>query len=295
MIRTRGQTVARIIISIILVCVALTCILPFVYLLASSLSTNEQNVAGNVFLVPVDFTLQAYKYLLKRPEYFTSLWVSVKRVVIGTAFKMIIVTLTAYALSKPKSRFRHRGVFMVFFLIINYFGGGMMSTYMVNKELGLVDNFWVLILPGALDIWNITMLMNYFREVPKEIEEAAIIDGCGQFRMLTKIFIPISKPGLATILLFSIVGHWNSWFDGILYMNSPEKYPLQSYLYTVISGTNLSNTGSLSLEQIEALKQLGNINLQSAQIFLGALPIMLVYPFLQKYFIKGIKVGSVKG
>lgn len=295
MIRTRGQTVARIVISIILVCVALTCILPFVYLLASSLSTNEQNVAGNVFLVPVDFTLQAYKYLLKRPEYFTSLWVSVKRVVIGTAFKMIIVTLTAYALSKPKSRFRHRGVFMVFFLIINYFGGGMMSTYMVNKELGLVDNFWVLILPGALDIWNITMLMNYFREVPKEIEEAAIIDGCGQFRMLTKIFIPISKPGLATILLFSIVGHWNSWFDGILYMNSPEKYPLQSYLYTVISGTNLSNTGSLSLEQIEALKQLGNINLQSAQIFLGALPIMLVYPFLQKYFIKGIKVGSVKG
>lgn len=295
MIRTRGQTVARVVISIILVCVALTCILPFVYLLASSLSTNEQNVAGNVFLVPVDFTLQAYKYLLKRPEYFTSLWVSVKRVVIGTAFKMIIVTLTAYALSKPKSRFRHRGVFMVFFLIINYFGGGMMSTYMVNKELGLVDNFWVLILPGALDIWNITMLMNYFREVPKEIEEAAIIDGCGQFRMLTKIFIPISKPGLATILLFSIVGHWNSWFDGILYMNSPEKYPLQSYLYTVISGTNLSNTGSLSLEQIEALKQLGNINLQSAQIFLGALPIMLVYPFLQKYFIKGIKVGSVKG
>ena len=295
MIRTRGQTVARIIISIILVCVALTCILPFVYLLASSLSTNEQNVAGNVFLVPVDFTLQAYKYLLKRPEYFTSLWVSVKRVVIGTAFKMIIVTLTAYALSKPKSRFRHRGVFMVFFLIINYFGGGMMSTYMVNKELGLVDNFWVLILPGALDIWNITMLMNYFREVPKEIEEAVIIDGCGQFRMLTKIFIPISKPGLATILLFSIVGHWNSWFDGILYMNSPEKYPLQSYLYTVISGTNLSNTGSLSLEQIEALKQLGNINLQSAQIFLGALPIILVYPFLQKYFIKGIKVGSVKG
>lgn len=295
MIRSRSQKVFNVINTILLLGVALTCMLPFIYLLASSLSTNEQNVAGNVFLLPKDFTMEAYKYLLKRPEYFTSLWVSVKRVVIGTAFKMVVVTLTAYALSKPSSRFRLRTPFMIFFLIINYFGGGMMSSYMVNKELGLVNNFWVLILPGAVDIWNITMLMNYFRDVPKEIEEAAVIDGCGQFRMLWNIFIPISKPGLATIVLFSMVGHWNSWFDGILYMNSTDNYPLQSYLYTVISGTNLSNTGSLTMEQLEALKQLGNINLESAQIFLGALPIMLVYPFVQKYFVKGIKVGSVKG
>ena len=143
------------------------------------------------------------------------------------------------------------------------------------------------------------MLSNFFRDIPKDLEEAALMDGCNQVEVLFKIYLPLSLPALVTIILFTAVGQWNSWFDGMLFMNDPSKYPLQSYLYTMIISSDPSKLiaagGQLTPEQLEALQNIGGKNLQAAQIFLGMLPITLVYPFLQRYFIKGITVGSVKG
>ncbi|NLY17423.1 MAG: carbohydrate ABC transporter permease, partial [Clostridiaceae bacterium] len=155
-----------------------------------------------------------------------------------------------------------------------------------------IDKIWALILPGALSVWHTVMLLNFFRGVLKELEEAAIIDGASHWKILWRVYIPVSKPAIATILLFTIVYHWNAWFDGILYMNSPAKYPLQTYLSTLIMQTNRR---IFTVEDLELLRQVSDKTLRTAQIFIAAVPIMMVYPFLQKYFIKGIVIGGIKG
>jgi len=174
-----------------------------------------------------------------------------------------------------------------------FFGGGLIPTYILVKNTGLIDSIWALILPGALNVWNMVLMLNFFRSIPKELDEAATIDGAGHWIILWKIYLPVSLPSIATIGLFTIVGHWNAWFDGILYLNSPDKYPLQTYLSTLIMSMN-AQMSSISIEQIKAMENLSEKTLKTAQIFMGALPIMIVYPFLQKYFVKGIIVGSVK-
>ena len=226
-----------------------------------------------------------------------ALGISVLRTVIGTAISLIVIVMTAYPLSKTDGRFKGRTVFTWFFLITMFLGGGLFATYFLYKQLGLLNSFLVYILPGACDVWFVLMLMNFFRGIPKEIEEAALIDGAGQFSVLFKLYIPLAMPSIATIILFTAIGQWNSWFDGIMFMNDPSKYPLQSYLYTMIISSDPTKQSGFTLtpEQLEALKNIGGKNLQSAQIFLGILPIALVFPFLQRFFVKGITVGSVKG
>lgn len=275
----------------ILSLITLLGVLPFVHLLSVSLSSNTAAMAGEVKLWPVGFTLDAYRYLGQKVEFIRSLGVSVERVVLGTAVNMFLCFISAYPLSKTNAQFRSRTVYVWFFAITMFFGGGLIPTYIIVKETGLLDTIWALILPGALSVWNMVMLLNFFRGLPKEMEEAATIDGASHWSLLWKIYLPISLPAIATIGLFTIVGHWNSWFDGILYMNSPEKYPLQTYLSTLVTSIN---TQSISLEELKIMENLSEKTLRIAQIFLGALPIMLVYPFLQRFFIKGITVGSVK-
>lgn len=276
---------------------ALMCIFPFIHLLAVSFSADEFTSKGEIFLLPKGFTLQAYEYLAQKKEFFTALGISVLRTVIGTAISLIVIVMTAYPLSKTDGRFKGRTVFTWFFLITMFLGGGLFATYFLYKQLGLLNSFLVYILPGACDVWFVLMLMNFFRGIPKEIEEAALIDGAGQFSVLFKLYIPLAMPSIATIILFTAIGQWNSWFDGIMFMNDPSKYPLQSYLYTMIISSDPTKQSGFTLtpEQLEALKNIGGKNLQSAQIFLGILPIALVFPFLQRFFVKGITVGSVKG
>lgn len=278
--------------AVFLTLVTFTCILPFVHLLAVSLSSNIAATSGEVKLLPVDFTLASYNFLYDKPEFLAALLVSLKRVAIGTVINMTMVILTAYPLSKNVDKFRMRTVYVWFFAFTMFFGGGLIPTYIVVKNTGLLDTIWALVLPGALSVWNTVMLLNFFRGVPRELEEAAVVDGAGHLRILKDVFLPVSLPSLATILLFTMIGHWNSWFDGMLYMNSPDHYPLQTYLSTLVIQVNKS---FISVEDLSVLKNISDKTVRSAQIFLGALPIMMVYPFLQKYFIKGIVVGSVKG
>ena len=277
---------------------ALICIFPFIHLLALSFSSDEFTSKGLVSVYPMGFTLDAYMILATKPEFFKAFGISVARTILGTSLALLVIILSAYPLSKSNKVLKGRTAIAWIFVFTMFFGGTLASQYVLYRMLGLLDNFLVYILPGACDVWFVLMLMNFFRGIPKEIEEAALIDGCNHFQILFRIFVPISLPVIVTIVLFTAVGHWNSWFDGIFFMNDSNMYPLQSYLYVMLESSDpskLAQNGTLTPDQLEALKNLGNKNLQAAQIFLGMLPITLVYPFLQKFFIKGITIGSVKG
>lgn len=279
--------------TLLLTSITLLGIIPFIHLLSISLSSNTAAMAGEVKLWPVGFSLDAYQYLGEKVEFFRSLWISVQRVVLGTAVNMLLVFITAFPLAKSNNQFKFRTPYVWFFAITMFFGGGLIPTYIIVKNTGIIDSIWALVLPGALNVWNMVLMLNFFRSIPRELDEAATIDGAGHLRVLWQIYLPVSLPSIATIGLFTIVGHWNSWFDGILYLNSPEKYPLQTYLSTLIMSIN-AQMSSMSIEQLKVMDNLSEKTLRNAQIFMGALPIMLVYPFLQKYFVKGMTVGSVK-
>jgi putative aldouronate transport system permease protein len=186
-----------------------------------------------------------------------------------------------------------RNAYMVFFAFTMFIGGGLIPTYMVIRSLKLLNNFWVLVLPGALNVWSAIILMNFIRGIPKSLEEAAAVDGAGYFRILFQIVLPVCLPSLASLLLFAMINHWNSWFDGMFYMNNVNNYPMATYLATQIINNNRSMT-NMTPEQLAVLASLSEKTVRSAQLFISIIPILVIYPFLQRYFIKGIVVGSVK-
>ncbi len=277
--------------NIVFLCVlAVTCLLPLVHTLAISLSGKAPVSANLVGLWPIDFTLDAYKKTLDNPQFLTALRISFERTIIGTIFGLAITVLAAYPLSKDGGVFKSRGSYSWFFLVTLFFGGGLIPTYIVIQKLGLMNSFWVLILPSALNVWMIVLLLNYFRTVPKELEEAALIDGAGQFRILFTVIIPVSLPAMATMALFIMVGHWNAWFDGLIYMSKSDKYPLATFLQTILASID---TMRLTIDK-NSMANFSNKTVKTAQVFIGALPVLLVYPFLQRYFIKGLVLGAVK-
>ena len=278
---------------IILSLITLTCIFPILHILAMSLSSSAAAAAGKVGFWPVDFSLEAYQYLMRKVDFFKSVGISGLRVLVGSVVNMTMLVITAYPLSKNSINFRWRNVYMVYFAITMFISGGLIPTYMVLKELNLLDSFWVLILPGAVSIWNVIILMNFFRGIPRALEEAAAMDGASHWRILFQIFLPMSLPSLASLLLFTMIGHWNAWFDGMMYMNTPENYPMATYLATQILNNN-KNISNMTPEQLATLVSLNEKTMRSAQLFLSIVPILIVYPFLQRFFIKGIVVGSVK-
>jgi putative aldouronate transport system permease protein len=277
---------------LVLAVLAVVCVFPILHTLALSLSSATAAASGRVTLWPVEFTLQSYKFVLENPAFGKSFLVSVARVLVGVPVNMLLTILVAYPLSRSKREFRARDVFAWFFLITVLFSGGLIPWYMVIKQTGLIDSFWALIIPGALPVFNVVLLANAFKGIPKELEEAAAMDGAGHWTILFKILLPMSLPVLATVTLFVAVGHWNAWFDGLILMNSPAKYPLQSYLQTVIVSPD---PRMLSERDLALLKIISNRTTRAAQIFIAMIPILVVYPFLQRYFTTGIKLGSVKG
>ena len=279
--------------TVFLALVSLTCILPILHVFAMSLSDSNAALAGRVTFWPVQFSLSAYEYLIQKKDFFHSVSISAWRVLIGTLINMVLIVLTAYPLSRPATHFKARKWYMLYFSITMFIGGGLIPTYMIIKNLGLLDSFWVLILPGALNIWNVIIMMNFIRGLTHAIEEAAFVDGANHWQTLFKVVLPMSKPSIASLLLFSMIGHWNAWFDGIFYMNNPNNYPMATYLATQIISSN-QNMTNMTREQLALLSSLSEKTVRSAQLFISIIPILVVYPFLQKYFVKGITVGSVK-
>ncbi|MDR2135237.1 MAG: carbohydrate ABC transporter permease [Treponema sp.] len=251
--------------------------------------------AGKVLFWPIEFTLSSYEFALLGGKFMRAFFISMERVVLGVCTNMVMITLFAYPLSKSREKFRGRNLYMIYFVTTMIIGGGLIPTYLVVVKLGLLNSLWALILPGMMPVGSGVMLMNFMRQMPQDIEEAAIIDGAGVFYRLVRVLLPLLKPALATMALFSIVGHWNDWFGGMIYMQSPDRYPLQTYLQTLLT----------NIDQILRLVGTGDYNLivgminartgRAAQLFLGAFPMLAIYPFLQKYFVKGLVIGSIKG
>lgn len=280
---------------IFLAAVACICLLPIINVLAISFSSSAKASAGLVKLWPLDFNIQSYKYALTKPQFLTSFFISVKRVVFGLAINMVCTILTAYPLSKSSRELTGRNFYAWFMFITMIFSGGLIPQFMVVKQTGIMNTIWALILPGAVPVFNVIILMNFFKQVPNEIVESAVVDGAGHLTILLKLFLPLSMPSLATITLFTVVGHWNEWFSGMIYMTKPENYPLQTYLQSIIVVRDSSTLATASKETLEMLSTVSDRTLKSAQIFIAAAPILAIYPFVQRYFMKGLTMGSVKG
>ncbi|OPA81033.1 ABC transporter permease [Paenibacillus selenitireducens] len=272
---------------VLLSVISILCLLPMVHLLMVSLSSSAPANAGLVTFWPIGFTLEAYAKTFDNTNFLSSLWVSVERTVLGTALAMIVNTVAAYALSKEARVFRARNIYLWYFVITMLFSGGLIPGYILILKLGLMNTLLALILPGLVGVYNIILLLNFFRAVPKELEEAAFIDGAGYLRTFVKIFLPISLPAIATVSLFIMVGHWNAYFDGLIYIKDAERLPLASFMQTIIVQHDMTKFDPSFVAKSER-------TLRASQIFIGALPILLVYPFLQRFFVKGIVIGAVK-
>jgi len=277
-------------IPIVMILLAILCILPFIHVLAFSLSSPAKANAGLVTLWPLEFNLDAYRYIMKEPKFIASFWVSIQRAVLGVSLGCLLTVITAYPLSKETRSFRTRTAYVWFFVVTMLFSGGLVPTYIIVKTYGLIDSLGALIFPAALNVFFVTLMLNFFRGLPLELEESAVVDGAGQWRILFRIYVPLSLPSLATIALFTIVFHWNSWFDGLIYMNKSSHYPLQTYLQTIVTNPDMSRVANIG----EVLA-VSSRTVKTAQLFVGMLPVIIVYPFLQRYFVKGMVIGSVKG
>ena len=269
---------------------ALVAILPLIHLGAVSLSKTSFAEAGLVTFWPRGFNFQAYTYIFRSSTFFLALGNSILRLLVGVPVNMLMICLVAYPLSRPKRYLRARAFYSWFFMVTMLFVGGTVPTFMLVSALGLKDNFFALILPGAVPVFNIVLMLNFFRQVPEELQEAASIDGAGQYRILFTIFVPLSLPSFVTLMLFSIVAHWNSWLDGVLYMSTLEKMPLQAYLQSVVINPMEGN-----IDEVTDPEFVSQTTIDAARLFLAVIPVALMYFPLQKYFVKGLTLGGVKG
>ena len=288
--KTLENRIFDFVVTLILIILGLLCFLPLLHVLALSLSSKNAAVAGRVSFWPVEFTLASYEYLLNDSRFFQAFWISVKRVILGGGLNLICTVLMAYPLSLEKDEFPSRDRYMWFTIFCMLFGASLVPWYFVIKGTGLLNSICALVIPSAVPVYNVILLMNFFRNQPKAIKESAKIDGINQIQMMSLICVPLAKPAIATVTLFSIVGHWNNFFDGMLLINTPSKVPLQTYIQSLV--INMSDTSKLSTEQL--INMMSQRTFNSAKIVIATVPILIIYPFMQKYFVTGITLGSVK-
>lgn len=268
------------------------CIAPFLNMIAISMSASKYADAFQVGLWPRGFTLAYYGEALTNNQILSSLWTSVKRAILGVVLELFVTMLAAYPMSKDKREFPGRGILSALFIFCMIFSGGLIPNYyLIVNTLNLANTLWALVLPTMLNIGNLILMMNFIRQLPREIEEAALIDGCGYFRTLWKIILPLSVNSILTLTLFISIGHWNSWFDGMIYMKEVSNYPLSTFLYTIRDKLDKVE----NQEQARLVLQYSKQGLIMTYVVICTLPIILLYPILQKYVKKGLVIGSVKG
>ena len=290
-LRSRGEKIFGVFNAILMTLLALMCLLPLIHVLAVSLSDSASASANKVKFWPMGLNTAAYDMVFSNAVFLNSFGISVLRTVAGTAINLLMVILAAYPLSKDETELKDRNVIIWFFTIPMLISGGMIPSFLLVKNLGMMDSLWALILPGCVPTFYVIMMMNFIRGISKSISEAAAIDGAGEWMILIRIILPLSMASIATITLFSMVNHWNEWFGGMIYMNSMNKWPLQTLLRQMLKSVDMSMFTSTDLMKI---KQLSSRSFQSAQIIFATVPILLVYPFLQRYFITGLTIGAVK-
>ena len=297
--RRIGDVIANAIIWLVTALLVLACIFPFVAVIAKSFSSAHAVKTNQVGLWPVGFNIDNYAFLMREKSFLGAFGVSVARVTVGVTLNLAVIALTAYPLSQDHLHIPGRTVFKIVMVFGLLFHGGLIPTYLAYKSLGLLDHFAVLVLPVALNIFFAILIINFFRGIPRELSESALMDGANHLQILVRIFLPLSLPSMATVGLFAAVTHWNSWFDGIIYLRHADQWPLQSYLYNQVTQQRLQGTLMSSLfhgkDDLTFLKDATPEALAAAMVMIGSVPIMLVYPFVQRYFIRGLTLGAVKG
>lgn len=280
------------VVLVLLVLFGLSCLIPIMHVVALSLSSKNAALAGRVYLWPVELSFSPYKVLLTDAKFMQAMWISIQRVVLGGGLNLVLTVITAFALSQDEKDFPGRKVYMWFLIFAMMFGASLVPWYFIIKATGLMDSIWALVIPGALPVYNTILLMNFFRNLPKEIKESALLDGIDPVQMMMKICVPLALPAIATVTVFSVVGHWNNFFDGLLLMNTPSNMPLQSYIQTLTNSNIDVSSSSLTAEELEVLTSLKTFN--AAKVVVASLPIVIFYPFMQRFFVSGLTLGSVK-
>lgn len=291
----RKYNVVDVIIITFLMILTLTCLIPILNTLAMSFSDKTSAALGQVTFYPVNFTTAAYVEMFQDNRFFTAFGVSVLRVLLGTTINLVLSIMMDYPLSKKTSEFRFRNVYMWILVFTMMFNGGLVPTFLVVNQMHLIDTIWALVLPCAVNVFNTIILMNFYKEgIPNALEEAARVDGAGPWTILLRVIIPLAKPSIATIALFSVVFHWNSFFDGKIYINSPLNQPLQTYIQSLTVQVSPQTLANMTPDEIIRKMEVSSITFNSAKAFVSMIPILAIYPFLQKYFVTGIVMGAVK-
>lgn len=284
---TKGYRAFQVINTIIMIFVIFITLYPFVYLVAQSFSSDAAASAGKVTFYPIGFNVNTYKYILRDNQFFRYYGNTIFYTVVGTFISVACTALIAYPLSKPRLRLNKVITPLVVFTM--YFAGGMIPNYIVITQwLGLQDSMWSIILPNAISTFNLLVMKSFFAGLPEELEEAAAIDGMNTYQIFLKIIMPLSKPIIATMCLFYMVTMWNEWFTPMLYLDSKDKWPVALYVRQLVEGANNTEIGSSDASSVQA-------TVKSATMVLTSIPIICVYPFVQKYFVQGMTIGAVKG
>ena len=290
--KKKEHKTGQIILNILILVFVLVCTLPFINVIAISLSSKSAILRGDVSFWPVEFSTRAYEVIINDPSMFHSLGYTVKITIIYTLLAMIMTIL--YAFPMTMKRLKGRKFFMFFIVFTMYFSGGTIPIYLNVKELGMINTQWSLIFPGLISTFNIIILKNFFEGLPYELNEAAYIDGANDFQILLKIYLPLSFSSIATLSLFYAVGKWNSFSDALYYINSRDLQPLQLKLYNLIKG---GQAVEVSVQEGSSNDLASSISesIESATIIFATVPILVVYPFVQRYFVAGVTLGAVKG
>ncbi|MCR5754433.1 MAG: carbohydrate ABC transporter permease [Acetatifactor sp.] len=280
-------------IYIIVILLGLCCLLPLWYIVAISFSKASAVEGNMVSFIPIGFNTVAYEEILTDKQYWRSFGISIMRVVLAILFNTVLTVSMAYPLTKNKQQFKGRDIYMNILIFAMLFNGGMIPTFLAIKKYHLLNTIWALVLPGAVPIFNVILLMNFFLGIPKSLEEAAVLDGANPMQVLLRVYLPCSVPVLATVSLFSIVGSWNDFYSGLIYITRIQNYPLMTYIQSLtINMEEIVKHGTA--DDIMRAAKVSEQNLNAAKIVVSVVPLMLIYPFLQKYFITGIVIGSVK-
>ena len=277
-----------VVLAVIIGLFCVLCIYPIIYVLAGSFNQGADYSVGGVWLLPRVFTFENYQIVLQDKDFWTSYGITIARTVLGTASALVFTSIVAYAMSRPDLKFRR--VFYWINIFTMFFSGGLVPYFLVIKTIGLYDTFWVYIIPGLYSVYNMIVLQSGFKSISSDIHDAALIDGAGEFRIWWQIYMPLSKPVLATIVLWVAVGHWNSYFDTMIYTNSEELQSLQYFLLKAIQTSSM--TEGMPPEMME---RLSSQTLSLAAIILSIIPVFCFFPLIRKNFASGIMVGSLKG
>lgn len=284
-----GVSLGYLFICLVVLIFTIVCFYPFLYVVAMSLSSTNAILSGKVVLFPVEFQLTAYEEILKKKQIWDSIGVTIQSTLFGTALSLVLTILAAYSLSKKD--LKGRKILAGLILFTMYFGGGIIPTLLVVKGVGLYDTVASLYIPNAVSVFNFIVIRTFFRELPPDLEEAAFLDGANHLQILSRVVMPLSKPIIATIGLFYAVGYWNDYFSALLYIQDPTKYSLQLRLRSLLFTEELNTIGAGDMAGTPVMAE----SLKMASIVVGTIPIILIYPWLQKYFVKGVMLGSVKG